>query len=661
LSTGPCGKEALEGSDRCIFHHPEMWKSNPELVREKIREQIEHEDFDFEGYYFPEVDLSDIVKEKEFIKPLNFKNTHFNAITFSCFRFKAAEFKGAKFSGYANFKKTIFSKTANFNGVEFSDVANFNDAEFKCNVEFVGARFAGTAYFSGAKFSGDADFLNARLLEYAYFRGTKFAGATGFENAEFFRHVFFSGSDFSDHSCFARAEFHGNAEFVDVEFSEVVSFVSTKFLGWTGFSNSKFHCSAIFNGVEFSGPVSFKDVRFLEFVDFRQAKFFERAVFVFAEFSRGADFSRADFSNYTDFGGADFSWDTMFFGTKFSSAVGFGDSKFSRYAHFRDAKFFGEADFLIAKFLGCVDFSHTRFSSDALFYRAQFHELADFGNARFSKQADFRNTEFSGDVSFINSSFSGNVILTGIAISDISFDFSFSIFHKELFVDEVEWSRQSYRLKIAKANLEKALRNYHLLKKVFLTMGHYRVAGELFYNETCCRRKLLSLRSIRESLPSFYRGMQRVFAIALLKDVVNASYAKRVQSVWLVRRFLSNVHRRDKKEQDSRLGIGFSKQFSDWLWMQIFYYTCGFGERPARVIGMSLATIVVFALAYYLLVPASIITAIYLSLDCFVGLAAFQSESILFAFRWLTYLEAGLGVFMISLFLVVFTRKMARD
>lgn len=105
----------------------------------------------------------------------------------------------------------------------------------------------------------------------------------------------------------------------------------------------------------------------------------------------------------------------------------------------------------------------------------------------------------------------------------------------------------------------------------------------------------------------------------------------------------------------------------NWLWMQIFYLTCGFGERPSRVVLFSLSPISIFSLIYYFLITTpmtplqKIANAIYLSLDCFVALGTFQNDIIPFSWRWLTYVEAGLGVALISLFLVVFIRKMTRD
>jgi uncharacterized protein YjbI with pentapeptide repeats len=432
LSTGPCGKEAIEGSDRCIFHDPDVWKHEPKLVREKIREQIEHGDFNFEGYHFPRIDFSKIVR-REFKKAVNFDRAYFHGTTFfSRCRFEAVAFISADFSGHIDFKNAKFSERAEF---------------------------------SGAKFHGGADFSNAHFLDAVVFFDAEFYGSADFDSAKFSDNAFFRHTRFSSTTSFTGAEFSGNADFMGTMFSDYVTFIATKF------------------------------------------------------------------------------------------------------------------------------------SCKVLFYETQFLGFVDFLNASFLDEVDFTMATFSE-----------NVVFSKVLMGDLTIDFSFSVFHRELFVDEIQWSRKSYRLKIEKTDLESAIRNYHILRKVFLSMGHYRVAGELFYNEMACRRKLLSLKSIRVSRPR-----------------------------------------------------GFWKDFGDWLWMQIFYCTCGFGERPLRVVGTSLATIFLFALAYSFLTSASIITAIYLSLDCFVTLAAFQPDTIPFAFRWLTYLEAGLGIALTSLFLVVFTRKMARD
>lgn len=121
LTTGRCRKKAIEGSDRCIFHDPEVWKHKPELLRKKIREQIKRGDFNFEGYHFPEIEFSNIIKRQEFKQPVNFENAHFHGKT---------SFGGAIFSGMAWFTYAKFSEDALFTNAKFFGDARFISAKF---------------------------------------------------------------------------------------------------------------------------------------------------------------------------------------------------------------------------------------------------------------------------------------------------------------------------------------------------------------------------------------------------------------------------------------------------------------------------------------------------------------------------------------------------
>ena len=465
LSTGRCRKRAIEGSDRCIFHDPEMWKRKPGFIRKKIVEQIKRKDYNFEGYHIPEADFSNLIESRQFKQPANFKNAHFHGkTTFHLFQFESdVSFEGAKFSSFAFFKNAHFSDAANFTATEFAGDADFHNAKFSAAANFVCAKFSATINL-GAEFSATADFWGAEFSRFANFIGARF------------RHVV----------VFARAKFSTDAYFINTEFSG--------------------------------------------------------------------------------------------------------------YANFTDAEFFGRPSFL---------------------------------DAEFSGYANFRNAKFSRSAGFINVTFSGSVSLEGVPLDNVLFDFSSSVFSKELFVDEIQWARKNHRLKIEERDLEYAIRNYHLLKKVFLAMGHYRVAGELFHNEMACRRKLLSLKSI-------VKGVFR------------------------------KLHRMDEIDRISKPERNLKKETIDWLWMQIFYFTCGFGERPLRVVGLSFLVICIFTMSYYLILPSVILleritAALYLSLDCFVALGVFHETILPLQWRWLSYAEAGLGLFMMSLFLVVFSRKMARD
>jgi uncharacterized protein YjbI with pentapeptide repeats len=411
--------------------------------------------------------------------------------------------------------------------------------------------------------------------------------------------------------------------FPEINFSQVVK---NKEIGRNvNFRNAHFH-----ENISFSRSPSV--VRFRE-ADFRGAVFHKDADFSDVEFTF-ADFTGVVFSGAADFEGA------RFFGVFFIC------SKFAMFTSFDGARFYGDAYFHSAEFNAGAQFKSAKFFHEARFLSARFLRIADFSRASFYDRAFFAHAAFSGGVAF-----------WGIDMAAVRFDFSYAVFYRELLVDEVQWSSRRYRIWIEETNLKKAMMSYHTLKKAFLAMGNYRLSGELFYNEMRCRQRLLS--ACLRSFPNLLTFLKPIYTASPLKNLVG-SFVKRIQETQIIKYLLNIVYRQDtcKYDDDSR---GFWDSFGDWVWLQVFYYTCGFGERPLRVVGMSFLTIFLFAIAYWLAAPISIFTALYLSCDCFVAFAAFQNDTVPFDFRWLMYLEAAIGIAIMSLFLVTFTRKMMRD
>jgi len=511
--------------------------------------------------------------------------------------------------------------------------------DFKQAVKFDNAHFHGNISFNGAKFSGPAGFCEAEFLGHAGFLSAQFSGDVMLDRARLSGHAWFQG-----------AKFLGDAWFRNTEFAKEANFIHAEFSGDVWFNNAKFCAGAWFRETEFSRTANFDNAKFYGETHFIEVNFSEYAGFNGAEFSGNVWFSDTKFTGHAGFLRAEFSKETRF-----------GEARFFGYAQFNDAEFFDSAGFIGAEFSKEAWFDDAKFSNEVSFKGAKFSREASFKNARFSGDVEFNNAQFSGIVDFVKATFYGNLSLTGIDINYVLFDFSFSVFYRELFVDEIQWSRKSCRLKIEETNLERAIRNYHLLKKVFKVMGHYRLAGDLFYNEMACRRKLLNANIFKKVHPHLFNHIRYVLGIPPLKYIVNLSFIERIWDIQTVRNAFNRVIREDVRDLDYTPKRSFWEEFAEWLWMQIFYFTCGFGERPSRVMGLSLAMILFFGLAYHLLIPISILDAMYLSCDCFVALGVFEGGRIPFYCRWLAYLETGLGVVTISLFLIVFTRKMARD
>ena len=186
-------------------------------------------------------------------------------------------------------------------------------------------------------------------------------------------------------------------------------------------------------------------------------------------------------------------------------------------------------------------------------------------------------------------------------MNDIHFSFRNTLFERGLSVDEDEWSRSGYRLKTEDSDLKSAIESYQALMLGFRNMGHYEVAGELFYRKMICRKNILTLR----------------------------------------------------------------EDLFEWIWMRLFYLSCGFGERPINVIYGSILTILLFMDFYLPFVKPyggwnEWFTAFLLSIDAFTPgkFLDIQFKSI---GDLLVQVETILGWFMLSLFLLVFTRKMIRS
>jgi len=100
------------------------------------------------------------------------------------------------------------------------------------------------------------------------------------------------------------------------------------------------------------------------------------------------------------------------------------------------------------------------------------------------------------------------------------------------------------------------------------------------------------------------------------------------------------------------------------LTMNALRFLYGYGERPERVIGWVAAVILGFALGHWLFGTTSggLWDALYYSAVSFtaLGYGSWAPEPQGWAGKFLGVGESLLGVFMMALFLVTFTRKMTR-
>jgi len=240
----------------CIFHHPEIWKENPEEVAKKFYNRVESAIKSNEKLLCIGYNLPDIVMNKELPIPAYFDYSNFHGKTdFSSSRFKEASFNRVKFSKLANFSKTT-SSNINFFDAKFNDVALFDKATFK-KVTFMDVCFNEVVVFSHVKFDDKANFSFAEFNDQAVFLQTKFKEAS-FVGSEFKEAVF--GSEF-DEAHFIRARFKKIGDFSFSIFNGKADFSDAIFEGEAEFSNVIFNEFGRFLGVTFKGKANFIGLR----------------------------------------------------------------------------------------------------------------------------------------------------------------------------------------------------------------------------------------------------------------------------------------------------------------------------------------------------------------------------------------------------------------
>ena len=387
---------------------------------------------------------------------------------------------------------------------------------------------------------------------------------------------------------------------------------------------------------EFKGPV-----------DFSEAVFHGKTRFSHMTFSDFVDFNDAEFLGDAEFNNAEFSGHAEFFDTKFSGGAAFSFAKFSKNTRFVGTEFLGYAWFSYIEFSGVTDFNHAKFSKTAMFNYTNFSGDTSFEHAKFLGVTHFDNARFSEKrkIRFDFSRFYEIVRFDGIVMSNVGFTFKNTVFERGLSMNEYLWSQSGFRLRIEESDLVSAADSYQALKQGFENMGHFRVAGELFYREMTCRKNMIGLWTITYSnainLPKrFINLIQIVMKSRLLRFIIN--------KIKLLLRFR----------------VRWSNLIN-WLWKRLFNISCGFGERPERVIVGCILTVLAFTVLYFPIVSTStnvlerLWTAFLLSLDAFTP-GKFLNIPFISPGELLVQIETVLGWFILSLFLLVFTRKMSR-
>ena len=355
--------------------------------------------------------------------------------------------------------------------------------------------------------------------------------------------------------------------------------------------------------------------------------FLKKAIFMDATFQGEADFTNATFQELVNFEGATFQEWAYFVYATFQE-VDFTSATFQERASFFGAKFQERASFEITTFQERANFMVAKFQEQADFWHATFQE-ADFEGATFHEWAYFRDTIFKDEFLFIN--------IKGVPL----FDFRNTRFSESTIMRN--------------AKLNKALFNFSRAELVDFTGVQF---SQKIYEETLLEKDELNEEE-KEYCPENWKEVSTIYRKLKQAHQRYGDYGKAGEF------YYREMECKKKELRTKRFSLDWFKSFG----YSFLKHSCGYGEKPLRVLRNWLILIFGFAIAYFFSKSISfsgtsmledIFQSIYFSIITFTTLGHGDMQPISNWGRGLVMTEAILGAIFIALFIFVFGRKMMR-
>jgi uncharacterized protein YjbI with pentapeptide repeats len=314
-----------------------------------------------------------------------------------------------------------------------------------------------------------------------------------------------------------------------------------------------------FRGYYFPESADFADHIFAKDVDFEEAIFSSSANFSNCTFSERVNFAGTTFFDRANFLNTTFSGGAYFAGATFFGGGNFVGSTFSGGAYFAGATFFAGAYFSGVTFSGGAHFARVSFSGGAYFSGGTFFNRAGFSRAAFSEEAEFMGTTFSGDAHFLNATFHKWARFEEARFSDTT------DFVRAEFLGDTSFWKSRFE-KLADFQMTTFAKNVSFLDTQF--EGEMNFEGSKFIQNT--GEDAMSSALLEKS----YRNVKN----ALLR---RGEYTA-----------AGDFHYREMEARKSQA------RRMDTLWMTLYKWLCGYGERPQRIIAVSIAVILMGAVIF---------------------------------------------------------------
>jgi uncharacterized protein YjbI with pentapeptide repeats len=374
-----------------------------------------------------------------------------------------------------------------------------------------------------------------------------------------------------------------NADFRDAEFVDKVSFRNAQFKGRTDFRGAKFNGVGDFTGAQFLGDVDFAGAAFTEPLRFEKIRFAGKTNFSGVDFCHDAHFSETEFAGDADFSKAIFHAWGLFGKSRFKGRMTFDGAFFKGSANFSEVSFATDADFKKARFIAYADFPGAVFQGKALFGGASLECKTIFRKARFASEVDFSDCRFTHPVSFSGADFAAAAgfdrvtFLQFVDFKDAHLQDSFVLsppqgsegLAPEIRFEGVKLS-QPQKVSFSNISFEK------------ITLLDTNVRGISFQNPKWPERGLLNSTRRAVVYDEIQKEKPDPKKLAQLYKDIRANLKKAGATRDLGDLFYSEMEVRRTQRRGEKDGLYFLRRyFSPYT---LFWLTCGYGQRPLRVI-----------------------------------------------------------------------------
>ena len=460
-------------------------------------------------------------------------------------------------------------------------------------------------------------------------RESWFLDAVACRNCRFANVVRFDGSDFESAAVFEDGTFAASASFAGTAFRGPASFNLTAFRRWADVNEATFHDEACFRGAAFEKGVFGVGVVFHGAADFMNARFDSVANFYDATFERGGLFASTTFRADAKFTGSNLRAPVAV-GTNFVDDPSLSDSELP----YRDGEI-PETCLVVSsgRVVGDLQLTDTTAESGIVVADETLRgdvELRDMRPAADGRiDIDFRGVD----------SVSGTIEIT----DHHAFDFSGSV------LGDI----QLERVEAADAELDR----FRFENAVFdgFDFGAYRSLFD---------RLEWRLHTDDDSSPverenTYLRAKNGAIEVGENTAAREFHFREMLNRGWAYRRSALGAGEAARGGPATRLR--FARK---WLSNQVLRYTCGYGERPGRVVYASIGVIAAYALVYAWLgvdlTYRGLFAPLAFSFQSFNALVLGIPEVSTPGLGVLVASEAFIGPFFVALFVFAITQSVSR-